>query len=142
MSEESGKNGENGNSGFGLLLDSDIFIDLLRGFEPARDYIKKLIKSEENVFFSAITETELLAGSECNDPQKKDHALHILFPFKKIIIENKIAQMAGDLRRKYSHLQVPDAVIAACAILTKSTVVTKNIKDFEKITEIKSNKPY
>src|SRR3989344_1796805 len=115
MSEDLEKSGENGNSGSGLLIDSDIFIDVLRGFGPARDYIKKIAKSGQLVFFCAITETELLAGSECNDAAKKDIALHLLSPFKKIIIENRIAQMAGDLRRAYLHLQVPDAVIAACA---------------------------
>ena len=141
MLKESGKNGENGNNESGLLLDSDIFIDVLRGFRPARDFVQNLIKSEQNVFFSAITETELLAGSECDDAKKKDNALHLLFPFKKIIVENRIAQMAGDIRRTYS-LQVPDAIIAASALLTQSTLISRNAKDFEKVKELKMMQQY
>ena len=40
-----------------------------------------------------------------------------------------------DLRKKYK-IKLPDAVIAATAIINDFTLITHNIKDFRKITEL------
>src|SRR3989338_6620241 len=142
MSGSSGRNGESGKEGSGLLVDSDIFIDVLRGYEPARDYLKKLLTDGRALFFSAVTETELLAGSECNNVQKREEALHMLAYFDKMSVDNPLAQAAGDFRRKYPHLKTPDAIIAASAFLTHCILATKNAKDFEKIDGLNVQKPY
>lgn len=122
-----------------LLLDTDIFIDYLRGEVHSKDLIKNLLNDE--VFFSAITETELLAGRECNNQKKREDILHLLSVFNKIVVDNKIAQMAGDIRRNYN-ITIPDAIIAASTISTESTLLTRNIKDFEIIIGLKIKKPY
>ncbi len=43
-----------------------------------------------------------------------------------------IAEQAAEIRRKY-RIELADAVIASSAILTNSTLVTRNVKDFKRI---------
>jgi predicted nucleic acid-binding protein len=45
-----------------VLLDSDILIDHLRGYEPARQYLKRFEAGEMQGYLSIITVAELAAG--------------------------------------------------------------------------------
>jgi hypothetical protein len=45
-----------------VLLDSDILIDHLRGYEPARQYLKRFEAGEVQEYLSIITVAELAAG--------------------------------------------------------------------------------
>ena len=45
-----------------ILLDSDILIDHLRGYEPARQYLKRFEVGEVEGYLSIITVAELAAG--------------------------------------------------------------------------------
>ena len=122
-----------------FVIDTDIFIDNLRGHDKAAEFIRNSLKEETH--FSAITETELLAGKECSDQKKKENVLHMLALFDKIVVDNQIAQLAGDIRREYQ-TAIPDAIIAATAISTNSVLITRNTKDFEKIDGLQVKSPY
>ena len=45
-----------------VLLDSDILIDHLRRYEPARQYLKRFEAGEVEGYLSIITVAELAAG--------------------------------------------------------------------------------
>ncbi len=120
-----------------MLVDTDIFIDLLRGFEPSASFFNE----NKEIIFSAITEAELLAGQQCKDAVIREKIFHFLSQFEKIPVGNPLVQIAADLRRKYD-LELPDAIIAASAFLNNATLITRNIRDFQKIREIKVEKPY
>ena len=57
------------------------------------------------------------------------------------MVDNPISLLAGDIGRRYG-LAVPDAVIAATALMNNAELITKNIKDFKKITELRQRSPY
>jgi len=46
-----------------------------------------------------------------------------------------------EIRRKY-RLKLPDSIIAATAIENNLKLLTRNLKDFERIAELKSIDPY
>ncbi len=119
------------------LIDTDIFIDFLRGSKEALNFIKK----ESEISFSAITEAELLSGNACNNPREMEKVIHLLAQFEKVPAGNPLVQVAGNLRRVYG-LELPDAIIAASAIVTNSVLITRNIKDFKDVKELKFEKPY
>lgn len=123
-----------------MLVDTSVFVDLFRNFKPAVDFFLNN-DATEIVTFSAITEIELLAGSYCNNRDYRERTLHFLSKFKEIPIDKRVTLLAGDIARK-SRLEVPDAVIAASALVTRAVLVTLNIKDFEKVEELKIKKPY
>ena len=66
--------------------------------------------------FSAITEAELIAGKYCDNSANKEKTLNFLGNFTKVIIENRVSTLAGDLKRKYG-VDLPDALIAASALV-------------------------
>jgi predicted nucleic acid-binding protein len=83
------------------------------------------------IFVSVVTELELLshAGLTEEDMAEMQQLLTsvVIFP-----LESRLAQLAGALRRQY-YLKTPDSVVAATALLTRTTLVTRNIRDFQGI---------
>ena len=103
-----------------LLLDTDIFVDHLRG-------ARELDPHKNRAHYSVITRAELLAGTTASD------AVNILLgPFREIPVDRGIAERAGRIRRE-TGVRLPDALIAATAIEGGLGLVTRNRSDFERI---------
>ncbi len=125
-----------------VVIDSSIFIDHFRNYIPAVNFFSSLSDEEKKyVFFSAITESELISGRSCEDDSVKAKVLQMLNNFNKIEVNNKVAMLAGDLSRKQNIL-IPDAIIAATALVNNADLLTKNLKDFARIKDLKSVSPY
>lgn len=123
-----------------MLIDTNIFIDHLRKYQPAIEFFESLVEHDV-ILFSAITETELLAGQENMLPEKRELLLRFLYRWEKVPIGNPLAERAGDLSRLYS-LSVPDAIIAATALQKGAVLLTKNIKDFKRVSALQVRSPY
>jgi len=123
-----------------IVIDTNIFIDHLRNYAPSVQFFNSLAERED-IYFSAITETELIAGKHNNDKQKREQLLHFLHRWNKVILTNQLALRAGDISREYN-LDVPDAIIAATATSQNATLLTKNIKDFRKVKSLTVQEPY
>jgi predicted nucleic acid-binding protein len=84
------------------------------------------------VYISAITELELFAFSNLTT---QEHTVidKIVGTLSVIPVDSHIARLASFVRREY-RLKVPDSVIAATAIFTGSALVTRNTRDFKKVT--------
>src|SRR3989338_7574048 len=104
-----------------ILIDTNIFVDHLRGHLPAIKFFNSLSK-EENI-------------------KRKELTLQFLHRWNKIIISNQIAVLAGDIKRNFD-LEMPDAIIAATARVNNADLLTKNIKDFKKVPYLKVKSPY
>lgn len=130
--------GETGEKDEKMMVDTDIFIDFLRGYRQAIEYIKA---NNDAIIFSAITEAELLSADECVNGSDREKILHFLSQFEKIPVDNPLVQIAADFRRRYK-IALPDSIIAASAFIKGTELITRNSKDFEKIKEITVKKPY
>ena len=124
-----------------IVLDTDIFIDYLRGYEKAFQFFDELKGQDYVVYFSAITETELISGKECNKIERKAELLRILSHFNKVPVDNPIAVKAGDFRRIHE-IKFTDATIAATAFVIKADLISRNDVDYKKIKEITLKVPY
>lgn len=125
-----------------VVLDSDIFVDYLRNYPPALAFFQSIpLDKRTNILFSAITETELITGESCNDNEIRIKVLGMLNSFTKIKVDNPVALRAGDLCRVYG-IDMPDAIIAATALINKAELVTKNIKDYNKVDGLKIRSSY
>lgn len=103
-----------------LLVDTDVFIDHLRGahaFKPGN----------HRVHYSVITRAELFAGSAATDAVNT-----LLGPFRELVVSRLIAERAGELRRE-TGARLPDALIAATAIEEGLALMTRNRRDFARI---------
>jgi hypothetical protein len=123
-----------------MLIDSDIFIDHLRKHEPATRFLESL-KGRSDVCFSAVTETELFAGTENEDPQRHEQLRHLLLRWTKLSLGNPVAAFAGDIRREHG-LAFADAIIAATARAHNAELITRNTKDYRRVPELRIRAPY
>ena len=100
-----------------LLLDTDVFIDHLRGaaaIEAAR----------HRIHYSVITRAELFAGSTATAL-----AAQVLGPFRELPVDRQVAERAGRVKRDHG-LRLPDALIAATALEHGLQLSTRNRRDF------------
>ncbi len=123
-----------------LLIDTDIFIDYLKGISPA----KALFRSRDvDIYCSVLTKKELLKKPGLKDSERKK-IISVLSRLKTISIDSDISLKYSLLLTKYqhSHLQLSDAIIAATAWSKKLPLLTRNKKHFSYIQEIRLSPPY
>ena len=110
------------------LIDTDVWIDFLRGNDQAIRFIKDL---PNRLFISAVSVAELHVGvREGLERQALDQLLSTL---EVLDLNAAIAAKGGLLRRDYgrSHgVGLNDALIAATAQEHNLALVTRNEKDF------------
>jgi predicted nucleic acid-binding protein len=58
-----------------------------------------------------------------------------------IELEQPIKIKTADIRKQYN-LKIPDAIIAATALINNLTLITRNTKDFEKVEGLKIIDPF
>ena len=101
-----------------LLVDTDVFIDHLRGS-------RKIEEGADRFHYSVVTRCELFAGHETEEETIK----RLLEPFQEMPVDRNVAERAGRIRRN-SGLRTPDALIAATAMEHQLILVTRNVRDF------------
>lgn len=124
-----------------LLVDTDILIDHLRGVGLAKDYLKQKKDAQEKLMISTVTEAELFAGKKMEEESEAKRTEWLLGLFEIIGVESQIAREAGKLRRSFG-CELPDAIIAATAILYRAKLVTRNKEHFERIPDLDIIVPY
>jgi len=119
----------------GLLLDSDVIINHLNNKD---DYLSTIIsKSKEDLFISIINWSEIIYGI-----RKLKNSIKATKQFTNFIIDLNIKILEIDLKiaGKFidlSRLEDFDLIIGATAIVNNLVLMTKNIKHFSRIPEIK-----
>ena len=112
-------------------LDTNAIIYYLDEDPTVVPLLDPLLGQDIAIFVSVVTELELLShpGLTEEDMAEMQQLLTsvVIFP-----LESRLAQLAAALRRQY-HLKTPDSVVAATALLTHTTLVTRNIRDFQGI---------
>ena len=112
-------------------LDTNAIIYYLDEEPTVVPLLEPILGQDMAIFVSVVTELELLShpGLTEEDMAVIQQLLTsvVIFP-----LESRLAQLAGALRRQY-HLKTPDSVVAATALLTRTTLVTRNIRDFQGI---------
>lgn len=83
---------------------------------------------------ASVTELELLSSPSLTpaDVAEIDILLASLSIFP---LDSQIARIGAKLRREY-RLKTPDSIVAATALFTHSTLLTRNVKDFKKIANL------
>jgi predicted nucleic acid-binding protein len=84
------------------------------------------------LYTSTITELELFSYPALTE-EEEVRIEAFLRRVRIIPVFSNIARIAGDLRRLYPRLKGFDSAVAATALFTNSTLVTRNIRDFEQI---------
>ena len=111
-----------------ILLDTDILVDFLRGYNKAEAFIAT---QADRIILSAIVVAELYAGVKGEAEREALDALVSLFRIVPVDVE--IAKAGGLYKRDYgkSHgVGLADAILAATAEAWKAELKTLNIKHY------------
>jgi len=111
----------------GFTFDSNIVIDALTGFEPARLEIRRAASSRSRPWISRMVWIEVLSKGP-DEPLRKASAFMSGFGIDEV--DGEIAERAALLRRERPRLKSPDAIILATALIRGRVLVTRNTKDF------------
>lgn len=112
-----------------LLVDTDVCIDHLAG-------VRRLPRSPGRLAYSVITRAELVAGADGDEPSVR----RLLAGMDEIPVDRRIADRAGLLRRQVPSLRLPDALIAASALVHGIALATRNQRDFRRVPGLRLRK--
>jgi predicted nucleic acid-binding protein len=119
-----------------MTVDSNIIIAYLSGDFEVKENLSNWQLRGLSFLLSTVVETEVLSFPRFT-PEELQFTLKFLEEnFLSIPFTREIARIAAKLRRSY-RLKFPDAAIAATAIYTDTPLVTRNIRDFKKIPNLK-----
>lgn len=118
-----------------MLVDTDVLVDFLRGFEKATDFIDKCCSK---IILSSIVVAELYAGVKgANELTVLENFISI---FRVVPITAEIAKAGGLYKRDFgkSHgVGLADAILAATADKEKAELKTLNVKHYPMIEGLK-----
>ncbi len=118
------------------IIDTDILIDTARCIDEAVSCIQQ-IEDKSSLAVSAVTQMELIIG--CRNKKELKSLEHFLQRFEILSLNEQISDTATSLLKTYrlSHgLLIPDALIAATAIITGTPLASKNQKDYRFIKDL------
>lgn len=124
----------------GVILDTDIIIEALRRREPVVGQLRALMVSGTHLYTTPVSLAEILAGIR---PGEAGTTGNYLARLGEIRLDAAIGRQAGAYLAHYarSHrLELPDALIAAAAVLTGLPLWTRNRRDYP-MPEITLYKP-
>lgn len=114
----------------GVLVDSDVIIELLRGNEAVLGTLEFLMAKGTSLFYSPISRAEIDQGLR---PGEEGTAQELFAQFNCIDIDDDIGKRAGkylkDWRKSHS-VELGDALIAASAAGNKTPLFTFNRKHY------------
>jgi predicted nucleic acid-binding protein len=111
------------------LLDTGPVLRQLRGHQPTVQLLRQIGRSDR-LAISAITRAEVRAGMREDERYATQKLLSRLTTFD---VNSQIADLAGELiarSRSQTLMSLPDALIAATALLEGITLVTYNVAHF------------
>ncbi len=111
-----------------VALDTTVLIDVLRGHDPAVDYVSSM---DEVPACSEISRVEVLRG--LRSPERAP-AERLFVELRWIPLDEDIARQAGELGRRWhrSHpgIGTPDLIVAATARELGLPLATTNVRHF------------
>jgi predicted nucleic acid-binding protein len=119
-----------------IIIDTDILIDAGRGVSEAIACLQE-IERKSTLATSVVTQMELFVG--CRNKTELLEVEKFLRRFQLLPLADLISDTAVDLLRQYrlSHgLLIPDALIAATALVFDLPFISKNQRDYRFIPDL------
>lgn len=125
------------------LLDTTVLIDLSRGNSEAAEFVNACRGSSIKLFISVISAMEVIAG--CRDTIEVQKAKNLIADFEVLQLSAAESAKAYALMLAFSKshgLTIPDALIAATALVKGLELNSDNARHFKMITDLVAVLPY
>ena len=109
------------------LFDTNCFINYFNGFQREPEYFQLLNSNQHTGAFSVITEAELWVGQGFLGlkPDEERTYRELFRHMRRISVTGTIAREGARIRRN-TRLELPDALIAATALVMQRKLLTRN----------------
>jgi predicted nucleic acid-binding protein len=114
-------------------LDTNSIIYYINEEPAVVQVLEGILAQDVPLYVSTVTELELFSLSTLTLEDEACIEEVLSVTVRVIPLISSIARIAGDLRRLYPRLRTADSAIAATAIFTNSTLITRNVRDFRRI---------
>lgn len=116
-------------------LDTNAIIYYSKGDTKVSEIFHGIFIQNIPLYISTITEIELFGFSQLTE-KDIEWFENFLKATTIISVDSRVAKIAGSLRRDFK-LKTLDSAIAATALMTGTTLVTRNIRDFKKVPNLR-----
>ena len=116
-----------------MTINSNIVIAYLAGEESVERQLSLWKEEGRPLFLSTIAEAEVLGFPDFTSEERERTAHFMAEQFVPMVCDRAIAYRAGVLRGTIN-IKLPDALIAATALVTGTPLVTRNLKDFKNVS--------
>jgi predicted nucleic acid-binding protein len=118
-----------------VLCDTCVIIDFINQNSFALEELKK---QNHTLYINSIIEMELIQGA--HNKREMQKIINSINGFKRLETNQTVLDLATQLLIHYSpayNLQLPNAIIAACALIYDIPMFTYNVKHFKYLPNIK-----
>lgn len=124
------------------VADTDVLIDYLTGSEPAASWIERELDSGR-LLTTVVSRFELLAGARTEEELKTVSILLEAVPALPLDDDaaGEAARVRRDLEREGRGIGMGDSLIAGIVISAAGTLVTRNVRHFERVAELSVLEP-
>lgn len=120
-----------------ILVDTDILIDYSKGYDRfLGDLLRKQEEGSVELFVTPVNIAEYMTDSGLRDPKRREQAAAFLDFFTVKEIGKTVGLLAGQYLRDGKMDYLGDALVAAVAVDGGMTLVTRNIRHFQKIPKL------
>lgn len=115
-----------------FTLDTNILIYYGKGDSAIADVLLEQLETGAVLFLPTIAVVEFLSFPALT-LQEREFFVNLFSQLTIVSLDLEISLAAADLRRVHD-MKLGDSVIAATTLATHSTLMTRNIRDFKKVT--------
>lgn len=113
-----------------ILLDSDVIIAWLRGYDPFGELVPRLLEEGNALVWTPVSVTEIFAGARKGE---EDQLENLFLALEALTLSPEIGRKAGTYLNAYSRshgVELGDALIAAAAYFNKIPLWTLNKRHY------------
>lgn len=115
-------------------LDTNVVLYYLGGDQCVREIVDRALEQSLPLYISAVTVAELLRFPKLT-AEEEANIKTFLSVCSIINVDIIVADRSGAIGRSYG-LKLADSMIAATALFTGSALLTRNARDFRRVSEL------
>lgn len=123
------------------LLDTNILIDILRGYDPAVQWMQS--HPDLVLGIPSLVRMEIVLGT--NDKPGQERMIKLLSPYPVVLISEADSQWAMHQFEQFhlsNQIEIIDCFIAATSVRLRVPLYTRNLKDMRVFPDLHLISPY